>query len=134
MFVQLADNLLQFPWFATELYTLHERNKVFETLCAMTKKLADVLNGSVPILGLDILLLGELVRAGLHCPAFSPRMKWHLAIVANDRVAQAAMSAGFHRDFPFESLTLPTRGDPTTLFVSVPPLISLSNLFDISLT
>ncbi|KAJ5699080.1 hypothetical protein N7462_001085 [Penicillium macrosclerotiorum] len=93
----ITSTIWKFPWFATTMYTVHARNKLFETLRDMIELLRDRVQASRQTVGLEFRLLAELLRAGLCCPAFNPRMKWDLTFMAGD---QAQLHLVCHDDVP----------------------------------
>ncbi|KAL2871536.1 uncharacterized protein BJX67DRAFT_389109 [Aspergillus lucknowensis] len=73
------STLYKYPWYAPQLYTVHDRNQLFElanrhiiALVARVKRVNTV--------GLDQKLLHDLLQAGLKCPAFNERQKYTLCV------------------------------------------------------
>lgn len=112
----LLTKAFQFPWHATDMYTVWARNQIYKTLLAMVEVLAGRLQNSRTV-GLDARLLSELVRAGLECPAFNPRMKYRLAYISGDQDILGRMQKDWLRLFPFDSLTWLRPNDATALEV-----------------
>lgn len=98
------------------MYTIKERNKVFQALRFMIEALVNRLKCE-RVVGLDHRLALELVHAGLMCPAFNPRMKFTLAYVGNDKETLQRMSEPWLTYFPFDTLTWLPPHDPTALQV-----------------
>lgn len=98
------------------MYTVWARNQIYKALLAMVEVLAGRLRNSQTV-GLDTRLLSELVRAGLECPAFNPRMKYRLAYVSGDQDILRRMQKDWLRLFPFDSLTWLRPNDATALEV-----------------
>lgn len=86
------------------MYTVHMRNKLFETLCEMIEVLVDRVENE-HVVGLDQRLLGHMVQTGLRCPGFNPRMKFRLVEAGRDQQTLARMSREYLTFFPFDSLT-----------------------------
>ncbi|KAJ5427394.1 hypothetical protein N7465_002464 [Penicillium sp. CMV-2018d] len=94
----------KFPWHATHLYTVHHRMALFKTLGTLIRTLVERMQKSNTV-GLDIRLLNELVRAGINCPAFNPRMKYSLAWWSQDQRGIESLDYGWCLCFPFDTLT-----------------------------
>ncbi|WEW56727.1 hypothetical protein PRK78_002176 [Emydomyces testavorans] len=79
----LISTLYKFPWHATTLYTVEQRNSLYyacyRQLQALVPRVAEQ-----KTLGLDRRLLLDLLNAGLRCPTFNDRQKAALHIAAND--------------------------------------------------
>ena len=108
----------QFPWSATNLYTVKERNLVFRTLRFMIQALVERILRERKV-GLDRRLVSELILAGLRCPAFNPRMKWCLVYVGQDTAILQRMSEEMMLFFPFDTLTWLPPYDTVALDVSI---------------
>ncbi|KAJ5283006.1 hypothetical protein N7497_001831 [Penicillium chrysogenum] len=96
--------LWKFPWYATDLYTVHHRNALFHTLNALIKALVERMQRGNTV-GLDIRLLNELVHAGICCPAFNPRMKYCFAWHSKEQRAIVSLDHDWCLYFPFDTLT-----------------------------
>ncbi|CAG7960199.1 unnamed protein product [Penicillium nalgiovense] len=96
--------LWKFPWYATDLYTVHHRNALLHTLNALIKALVERMRRGNTV-GLDIRLLNELVHAGICCPAFNPRMKYCFAWHSKDQRAIGSLDHDWCLYFPFDTLT-----------------------------
>ncbi|KAJ5180041.1 Nucleotide-binding alpha-beta plait [Penicillium capsulatum] len=110
----LVSTMWKYPWYATNMYTVQERNKIFQALRFMLEALvARIANENV--VGLDRRLVSELVRVGLQCPAFNPRMKFCLAHIGNELQVLQRMSEVWLTYFPFDTLTWLPPQDPVAL-------------------
>ncbi|KUM66463.1 hypothetical protein ACN42_g572 [Penicillium freii] len=98
------STIWKFPWHATHLYTVHHRMALFKTLGTLIRTLVERIQKSNTV-GLDIRLLDELVRAGINCPAFNPRMKYSLAWWSQDQRGTESFDHGWCLYFPFDTLT-----------------------------
>ncbi|OKP14079.1 hypothetical protein PENSUB_185 [Penicillium subrubescens] len=111
----INSTMWKFPWFATHLYTVHTRNKIHFTLKTMMEHLVQRLRGGGQIVGLDTRLVTELLRAGIECPAFNPRMKYVLAEISDDQAFFGRMSDNWLPYFPFDTLTWLRPNNPNAL-------------------
>ncbi|KAJ5612154.1 hypothetical protein N7510_005348 [Penicillium lagena] len=103
-----------FPWHATNMYTVHARQKLYDTLRSMILALVQRMEKEKTV-GLDDRLVRELVLAGLSCPVFNPRMKYSLGIFGKCRDIVANMNWEYSVYFPFDSLILLPNGNMPTL-------------------
>lgn len=85
------------------MYTVHTRQRVFDTLRGMIVALVARMDRENTV-GLDHKLLHELVTAGLECPAFNPRMKYTLAYLARETDVLSRMPREYVLYFPFDTL------------------------------
>lgn len=108
---------LKFPWYATDMYTVHGRNMLFQALIQMIRALVKRLDKG-PALGLDGILIYDLVQIGLRCPAFNPRMEFRVAEAGRDTAVLQRMSKEYLAYYPFETLTWLSSFDVTALTVS----------------
>ncbi|KAL3460656.1 hypothetical protein BJX64DRAFT_300592 [Aspergillus heterothallicus] len=69
------STLYKYPWYAPELYTVHDRNQLFELANRHIMSLVSRIK-RVDTVGLDQKLLYDLLQAGLKCPAFNERQKY----------------------------------------------------------
>lgn len=113
-----ANPYFQFPWAHPELYSVHERNKIFSTLRHMIEALVERLK-SQKVCGLEDRLVSALVHAGLRCPAFNPRMKFCLAYVGKEKQILEKMSEEMLLFFPFDTLTWLPPYETVVLEVSI---------------
>lgn len=93
----------QFPWFATGLYTVHDRNTLFNLVNRQIMALTARINSPKRTMGLDQKLLRDLLHAGLTCPAFNGRMKFTLSWNA-EIDQEIARFDGLGTYFPFDTL------------------------------
>jgi hypothetical protein len=107
------------------LYTVHARNKLYDSLRLMIDALVGRLRNGQTV-GLDTRLVSELLRAGLECPAFNPRMKYVLAETSQDQGVLRRMNPGYLIFFPFDTLTWLRPNNPVALEVS---LTAFTNFF-----
>ncbi|KAF4766814.1 hypothetical protein HAV15_010553 [Penicillium sp. str.  len=98
------STIWKFPWHATHLYTVHHRNALFKTLGALIEALVERLQKKNTV-GLDIRLVNELVRAGISCPAFNPRMKYCFAWWSKDQRGIESLDHNWCLYFPFDTMT-----------------------------
>ncbi|KAI9370654.1 hypothetical protein BJX61DRAFT_544399 [Aspergillus egyptiacus] len=96
------STLHKFPWYATELYTVHDRNQLFELANRHIQSLVSRIK-RVNTVGLDQKLLHDLLQAGLKCPAFNERQKYTLCI--NSEITNEIMKfPELGKWFPFDTL------------------------------
>ncbi|KAL5341482.1 hypothetical protein BJX70DRAFT_395867 [Aspergillus crustosus] len=96
------STLHKFPWYASELYTVHQRNQLFEltnrhilSLVSRKKRMNTV--------GLDQKLLQDLLQAGLQCSAFNERQKYTLCM--NSEIdSEINKLPDLSKWFPFDTL------------------------------
>ena len=110
--------LLQFPWYATTLYTVHDRNTLFEMVNRQIKSLVFRLKTTKTI-GLDQRLLRDLLYAGLSCPTFNERQKFPLCVNSED-ITEILKFPEMGKWFPFDTLVKMPNFDEDTLLVGVP--------------
>ncbi|KAJ5825254.1 hypothetical protein N7474_002392 [Penicillium riverlandense] len=110
----IISTLWKFPWHAANLYTVHARQKLYDTLRSMILALVQRMEKEKTV-GLDGRLVRELVLAGLNCPVFNPRMKYSLGIFGKCRDIVANMNWEYSVYFPFDSLILLPNGNMPTL-------------------
>ncbi|OQE42224.1 hypothetical protein PENCOP_c004G05083 [Penicillium coprophilum] len=106
--------IIQFPWHATHLYTVHHRNALFKTLGILIRALVERMQKTNTV-GLDIRLLNELVHAGLCCSGFNPRMKYCFAWWSQDPRGIESLDHDWCLYFPFDTLTYLSGHAPTAL-------------------
>ncbi|KAH8431598.1 uncharacterized protein LDX57_009256 [Aspergillus melleus] len=122
-----VSTLYKFPWYAIKLYTVHERNQLFELINRHILSLVSRMKRANTI-GLDNRLLRELLYAGLNCPAFNERQKYTLCINSEDmsEIVRFPEAGKWH---PFDSLVrIPFFSSMTNLYYS--QLISRGTLPD----
>ncbi|KAJ5342165.1 Nucleotide-binding alpha-beta plait [Penicillium brevicompactum] len=101
------STLWKFPWHATHMYTVYQRNKLFHTLVTMIRILVERMQRQNTV-GLDYRLLCELTGAGIACPAFNPRMKFCIAFTSEDQAIINTLSKDWCIYFPFDTLSYAT--------------------------
>ncbi|KAJ5367964.1 uncharacterized protein N7496_007724 [Penicillium cataractarum] len=110
----IISTVWKFPWYVKHMYTVHARNKLFYTLKSMIEVLVERLEAT-QTMGLDGRLVTELLRAGLECPAFNPRMKFVLAEASEDQGILRRMHMQWLQLFPFDTLTWLPPNNPIKL-------------------
>lgn len=108
---------------------MHTRNKLLVTLKEMMEHLVERLRYG-QIVGLDIRLVTELLRAGLECPAFNPRMKYVLAEISEDQAIFGRMNENWLPYFPFDTLTWLRPNNSNALEVSLSPFTNVFHSCD----
>ena len=73
--------MLQFPWYAGELYTLADRNLLFATYMNQMWVLVEKVDKN-ETKGLDQKLLRDFIFAGINCAGFGERQKHELVTAA----------------------------------------------------
>ncbi|GAQ45660.1 similar to An12g08390 [Aspergillus niger] len=96
------STLYKFPWYATDMYTVHDRNQLFELTNRHIRSLVSRMEKSKTV-GLDHRLLRELLYAGLNCPAFNERQKYTLCIHAGEK-SEILKLGDMSKWFPFDTL------------------------------
>ncbi|EEP79641.1 predicted protein [Uncinocarpus reesii 1704] len=98
----LISTLYKFPWYATTLYTVEDRNRLhfacFSQLQALAPRVAEKRT-----LGLDSRLILDLLNAGLSCPTFTDRQKVALYSAAGDPNTYNTSPVSI-RFWPFDTL------------------------------
>ncbi|KAL2842218.1 hypothetical protein BJY01DRAFT_256788 [Aspergillus pseudoustus] len=96
------STLYKYPWYAPELYTVHDRNQLFELANRHIMSLVSRVK-RVNTVGLDQKLLHDLLQAGLRCPAFNERQKYTLCI-NSEITSEINKFPEIGKWFPFDSL------------------------------
>ncbi|KAA8643444.1 hypothetical protein EYZ11_008422 [Aspergillus tanneri] len=96
------STLYKFPWFATKLYTVDERNQLFDMTNRHIMSLVSRIKRSNTV-GLDQRLLRDLLYAGLNCPAFNERQKYTLCVNSED-MREILRFSDLDKWFPFDTL------------------------------
>ncbi|PLB49208.1 hypothetical protein P170DRAFT_313766, partial [Aspergillus steynii IBT 23096] len=123
-----VSTLYKFPWYATKLYTVHERNQLFELVNRHILSLVSRMKKTNTI-GLDHRLLRELLYAGLNCPAFNERQKYTLCVNSEDmsEIIRFPEAGKWH---PFDSLVrMPLFNNITNMYYT--QLISKGTIPDV---
>ncbi|GAM39795.1 hypothetical protein TCE0_034r11626 [Talaromyces pinophilus] len=93
----------RFPWFATSMYTVADRDELYQAAIQQILELSEKVKQR-RIIGLNESLLVDLLRAGVKCPAFNERQKFCLIAAAE----MPAFSPIVHRNhfefWPFDCL------------------------------
>ncbi|GFF89273.1 hypothetical protein IFM53868_05780 [Aspergillus udagawae] len=119
------STLYKFPWYATKLYTVHDRNQLFELANRHILSLVARVKRSNTV-GLDQRLLRELLYAGLNCPAFNERQKYTLCVNSED-TTEILKFPDMGKWFPFDTLVKLPQTEECTLLVCL-PFLDLSKL------
>ncbi|OJJ43106.1 hypothetical protein ASPZODRAFT_75128 [Penicilliopsis zonata CBS 506.65] len=96
------STLYKFPWHETHMYTVGDRNLLFELTSRQIKTLASRVKNSKTV-GLDQRLLRDLLHAGLRCPSFNERMKYTLCFYSED-IREITRFSEAGKWFPFDTL------------------------------
>ena len=108
----------QFPWFATNLYTIHTRDELCSATYLMLQALVHQLqSGGFPH-QLNDALLQDLLYAGLNAPGFSESQKWKLAIAAGYAGNEVRMSQQCE-NWPYHTIGRKANWDEDVIRVSV---------------
>ncbi|KAJ6015231.1 hypothetical protein N7540_009822 [Penicillium herquei] len=118
-FESLLSAVSKYPWQATKLYTVDERNQLFQTIRFMLEflvwKIKRNAAHSEQMMGLDWALVSDMLNVALLCPGFNPRMKYclvELSELYNPGIPLRQLSAETLAYFPFDTLTWTTPYDP----------------------
>ncbi|MCJ1390316.1 hypothetical protein MMC18_003174 [Xylographa bjoerkii] len=95
----MISTLHKFPWFAVQLYTLFQRDQLFNATLKMLRALMATVSPTSSF-GLTSELLMDLLYAGLNAPGFSEKQKWELCQVA-DWAAKAVAISPLTRGWPW---------------------------------
>ncbi|KAB8223559.1 hypothetical protein BDV33DRAFT_200528 [Aspergillus novoparasiticus] len=96
------STLYKYPWYATRLYTVDDRNQLFELTNRHLISLASRIDRT-QTMGLDQNLLRDLLYAGFNCPAFNERQKYTLCVNSN-LAPEIARFPDISKWFPFDTL------------------------------
>ncbi|PLB33505.1 uncharacterized protein BDW47DRAFT_121172 [Aspergillus candidus] len=109
------STLYKFPWYATRLYSVHERNELFTLTNRHMVSLVSRIK-RINTMGLDERLIRDLLFAGLNCPAFNDRQKYTLCINAQD-IGDSVKFPDISRWFPFDTLAKkPTKDENCLMY------------------
>ncbi|KAB8247904.1 hypothetical protein BDV35DRAFT_379348 [Aspergillus flavus] len=92
----------RYPWYATRLYTVDDRNQLFELTNRHLISLASRIDRT-QTMGLDQNLLRDLLYAGINCPAFNERQKYTLCVNSN-LAPEISRFPDISKWFPFDTL------------------------------
>ncbi|KAL4883856.1 hypothetical protein BJY04DRAFT_215750 [Aspergillus karnatakaensis] len=101
-FESTISTLHKFPWYAPHLYTVNDRNQLFELANRHIKSLVARIKKQNTV-GLDQKLLLDLLQAGLKCPAFNERQKYTLC-VNSEITPEISKISELSKWFPFDTL------------------------------
>ena len=108
--------MIQFPWYASELYTLADRNLLYSTymnqMCVLVEKVE-----KTDTKGLDQNLLRDFIFAGMNCPGFGERQK-HELITTAGYWGSAIMTSPLNCFWPFDLISRQPGMDDETVKVS----------------
>ncbi|KAL4904694.1 hypothetical protein BDW74DRAFT_185559 [Aspergillus multicolor] len=96
------STLEKFPWYAPWMFTVHDRNALFELANRHILSLASRIHQKT--VGLSRKLLQELLQAGLKCPGFNERQKYTLCINSGIELEINKLS-DMAKWFPFDTLS-----------------------------
>ncbi|KAE8349928.1 hypothetical protein BDV28DRAFT_160061 [Aspergillus coremiiformis] len=92
----------RFPWYAIKMYTVDDRNQLFDMTNRHLISLVTRIDRT-RTMGLDQNLLRELLYAGLNCPAFNGRQKYTLCVNSNME-SEIPKFPEISKWFPFDTL------------------------------
>jgi hypothetical protein len=72
----------KFPWFAVELYTIEQRDYIYQALLSSVDILKRQIKRGRTLPNLDLDLLKSLLRVGIRCPGFTDAQKFELVKTA----------------------------------------------------
>ncbi|KAB8255150.1 hypothetical protein BDV32DRAFT_154517 [Aspergillus pseudonomiae] len=110
------STLYKFPWYATMLYTVDDRNQLFDLTKRHLISLASRIDRT-QTMGLDQNLLRDLLYAGFNCPAFNERQKYTLCVNSN-LAPEIARFPDISKWFPFDTLVQLPDFNKDTILVS----------------
>ncbi|KAJ5101114.1 hypothetical protein N7456_007166 [Penicillium angulare] len=93
----------RFPWYRTDLYTVGQRNGIFQATRTMVQTAMEKIEKRE--VHLDMRTVNQLVEASLHCPGFNPRMKLCLVQLSKELGLLRHMPEEWLAYFPFDTLT-----------------------------
>ncbi|RDW72624.1 uncharacterized protein DSM5745_07796 [Aspergillus mulundensis] len=96
------STLDKFPWYAPRLYTVQDRNRIFDLSNRHILSLSSRIHQKT--VGLSRKLLQELLHAGLKCPAFNERQKYTLCVNSGIELEINKLS-DMAKWFPFDTLS-----------------------------
>ncbi|KAJ9210901.1 hypothetical protein DTO166G4_7487 [Paecilomyces variotii] len=111
----MISTLYKFPWYTAGLYTVDDRNTLFNACHRQLKVLVARVRRS-RTMGLDYRLVQDLLFAGLNCPAFNERMKFTLA-AHSGHCGDVVRFPNSGKYFPFDTLVkMPGFDEPTLMY------------------
>ncbi|KAL9059380.1 MAG: hypothetical protein Q9162_001249 [Coniocarpon cinnabarinum] len=96
----------KFPWWRTDLYTVQERNNIYDSAVNMIETLANLIHAhkvTKPAL-LSLELLEELLTVALCCPGFSENQRNAIQVASREMVGQPRWVSDLASHWPFETL------------------------------
>ncbi|RAH66791.1 uncharacterized protein BO66DRAFT_380577 [Aspergillus aculeatinus CBS 121060] len=125
------STLYKFPWYAVDLYTVHDRNLLFDLVNRQVMALLTRMSRANTV-GLDQHLLNDLLRSGLECPGFNERQRYTLCVNA-ENFAELNKLSDISRWFPFDTLaTMPNIDEHTYKVCFIVDLISKGSIHAMS--
>ncbi|OXV11987.1 hypothetical protein Egran_00251 [Elaphomyces granulatus] len=115
------STLDKFPWYATALYTVQDRNVIFKSVNRQVTALVGKIRKTKTV-GLDQKLLKDLLQAAYRCPAFNDRQKFTLALNSQDQ-NEISKFPDVARYWPFDTLVM-RPNTPMTVLLHYAYLIS----------
>ncbi|KAE8372241.1 hypothetical protein BDV26DRAFT_302090 [Aspergillus bertholletiae] len=100
--IRHAETPHRYPWYATRLYTVSDRNQLFHLTTRQLLSLASRIDRT-QTMGLDQNLQRDLLYAGFNCPAFNERQKYTLCVNSN-LAPEIARFPDISKWFPFDTL------------------------------
>jgi hypothetical protein len=114
--ISLPLQEVQYPWHATNLYTVADRDNLYQALnrqiVALTARIA-----KEKVVGLDQRLVYELLQAGLNCPAFNERQKFALLCNSEMRLPKKLLYPELKGLWPFDTLVMRPDADEEQVMV-----------------
>ncbi|KAL1982479.1 hypothetical protein VTN96DRAFT_1270 [Rasamsonia emersonii] len=99
----MISTIWKFPWYATTMYTVADRDALFQAInrqiLALTARIA-----KEKVIGLDHKLVNDLLRAGSSCPAFNERQKFTLLCNSEALPPQPILFPNLRLYWPFDTL------------------------------
>lgn len=100
----MISTLNKYPWWAAELYSIAERDRVFNAARDLTAELAGYVRNNAPHTSLTSRLLEELLVVGLDCPGFAENQRAELVDASTFFVGVPRFVSSFAKAWPFEIL------------------------------
>ncbi|KAL1970334.1 hypothetical protein VTN77DRAFT_5494 [Rasamsonia byssochlamydoides] len=99
----MVSTIWKFPWYATTMYTVADRDNLFQAInrqiLALTARIA-----KEKVIGLDHKLVNDLLRAGCSCPAFNERQKFTLICNSEALPPEPILFPSLKMFWPFDTL------------------------------
>lgn len=110
------SNHFQFPWFATTLYTVEDRDSLYQAALQQILDLCEKAKQRRHI-GLNEALLRDLLRAGLSCSGFNERQKICLIAASELPPGQPIIHHELLEFWPFDCLVKKPKADDYEIMV-----------------